>query len=63
MMNERVNEIGPKVEILFFLDYFTHNHKSSHEYVHHMLSTNGYNVTKLAILDSRIEITDSADSI
>lgn len=62
-MKERINEIGPKLEILFFLDYFTHMHKSPFEYVHHMLSTNGYNVTKVSILDSRIEITDSADSI
>jgi hypothetical protein len=49
--------------MLFFIDYFHHLDKSPVDHVQHMLSTNGYNVSKITIVNSKIEITEEGESI
>eukprot|EP00347_Sterkiella_histriomuscorum_P009246 403341951 len=58
-----INEKGPSIEVLFFIDYFAQTNKSQNQYTNHMLQTNGYKVLSVNILSSRIEIDEFGKSI
>lgn len=58
-----INDKGPSVEMLFFIDYFSYMNKSAFDHTQHMLQTNGYKIMTVTIINSNIEIDEFGKSI
>jgi len=59
---EEINSKGPSVEFLFFIEYFKQTRKQPQDYVHSMLSTNGYELLSIDVTDQRIGIASNGES-
>ena len=49
-MVEMINQKGPSLEVLYFIDYFSHMNRKPQEHVYNLLTTNGYIVSTVNLI-------------